>query len=81
MVKGFLKDLLHILYRYTVWLEESYHNLRFKYIKYMPKCVHLKYNGMLYVSDNNNNVNKKEVVENIIFSKPAGRCHKNNNNI
>lgn len=29
---------------------------------------------------NNNNVNKMEVVENIIFSKPVGRCHKKKNN-
>lgn len=50
---------------------ESYHNVR---LKYMPKRIHLKYNGMyirsiLAIIDHNSNLNKNPIGEKVVYSK------------
>jgi len=75
MTKDFFKDLTHATNFVHIGRLESYHNLQ---LKYMPKRNLLKYKGMymiiiIAILDHNNNVNKKEVGEKIVFSKPASR--------
>lgn len=44
----------------------------------MPKRIHLKYKGvhmrsMIAILDHNLNINKKELGDKMVYSKPAGR--------
>lgn len=74
LAKDLFKDLEHAKnFKHTNQLE-SYHNLR---LKYMPKRIHLKYKCMylrsiIAILDHNQNINKKELGEKIVYSKPAG---------
>lgn len=73
--KDLLKDLLHAKHFIHTGRLESYHNTR---LKYMPKRIHLKYEGMyirsiIAILDHNSNTDKKIVGDKMVYSKPLGR--------
>lgn len=75
MAKDLLKDLQHEKHFVHTGRLESYHNVR---LKYMPKRIHLKFNGMylrsiIAIFDHNYNVNITLVGDKLVFSKPIGR--------
>jgi len=75
MAKDLLKDLQHAKHFVHTGRLESYHNVR---LKYMPRRIHLKFNGtylrsIIAILDHNYNVNKTLVGDKLVFSKPIGR--------
>ncbi|CAI6376865.1 unnamed protein product [Macrosiphum euphorbiae] len=69
--KDCIKDLAHAKHFIHTGRLESYHNVR---LKYMPKRIHLKYNGMyirsiLAIIDHNSNLNKNPIGEKVVYSK------------
>lgn len=73
--KDFIKDLRQAKHFVHTGKLESYHNVR---LKYMPKRIHLQFNGMfvrsiLAILDHNNNTEKTLIGEKVVFSKPLGR--------
>ncbi|CAI6373647.1 unnamed protein product [Macrosiphum euphorbiae] len=75
MAKDLLKDLQHAKHFVHTGRLESYHNVR---LKFMPKRIHLKFNGMylgsiIAILDHNYNVNKTLIGDKLVFSKPIGR--------
>ncbi|CAI6365786.1 unnamed protein product [Macrosiphum euphorbiae] len=73
--KDFIKDLRQAKHFVHTGKLESYHNVR---LKYMPKRIHLQFNGMfvrsiLAILDHNNNTKKTLIGEKVVFSKPLGR--------
>lgn len=75
MSKDLLKDLEHAKNFMHTGRLKSYHNLR---LKYMPKRIHLKYKGMhmrsmIDILNYNNNINKTELSDKMVYSKPAER--------
>lgn len=73
--KDLLKDLPHAKHFIHTGRLESYHNTR---LKYMPKRIHLKYEGMyirsiIAILDHNDNTDKKIVGDKMVYSKPLGR--------
>jgi hypothetical protein len=69
--KDFIKDLEQAKHFVYTGRLESYHNVR---LKYMPKRIHLKYNGMylrsiLAILDHNYNTGKNIIGDKMVFSK------------
>lgn len=69
--KDFIKDLEQAKHFVHTGRLESYHNVR---LKYMPKRIHLKYNGMylrsiLAILDHNYNTGKNIIGDKMVFSK------------
>jgi len=69
--KDFIKDLKQAKHFVHTGQLESYHNIR---LKYMPKRIHLKYNGIylrsiLEILDHNYNTGKNIIDDKMVFSK------------